>query len=126
MLIKKIVGIIAFTSIACGIASGSQALNIQSIGTYTFKPNEKITIENPLFFGVSASCAITINSANSQALYGHMSKGTGEINGQSVGHGLTINVSNRATMKIKASAGAKVDITNKGNVDVIAACGLGA
>lgn len=104
--------------------SAASMLNLNSIGNYTFKPKQPVDIHNPIPLEISANCKLTTQDA-SDTLSGKMLKGSGTLNGHEVGTGLSIQVKNGDVLKISATALATVEISNEGQHDVIAQCGLG-
>jgi len=97
---------------------------LTDLGTFDFLPNTPQTINNPLFWSISASCALTLTDA-SDVIKGVMTAGSGSLNGQDVpAGGLSLTVKNGDTLAITASAEAGVEITNIGANTVHAQCGL--
>ncbi|ODN42420.1 hypothetical protein BGC07_05080 [Piscirickettsia litoralis] len=115
---KKLLGIAVL-----GLFTAASYATPQISSTYTFEPNKPVTINNPLFFSISASCKISV--ANPVTLHGVMLKGSGKLNGKNVGSGLDEIVNNGDVMSISASGLAKVQITNTGSDTVTADCSLG-
>jgi hypothetical protein len=107
------------------LISLSACIKFQDIGDYSFEPNKPVDISNPLLWTIKASCSIK-TSDESDTVKGVMKKGTGSLNGQSVGSGVEVVLKNGDTLTISASALASVEITNLGQNTVSAHCGLSA
>ena len=88
-----------------------------------FPPGVPVTISNPMFFGITEKCTVSSTDA-SDLLVATMNKGTGALNGNDVGAGLNVTVSNGDTLTIGASGYASVTITNHGNSLVHSHCTL--
>mgnify|MGYP000287742358 CR=1 FL=1 len=116
--------IFLFAAVAYNQILMAQTLNLSSIGHYVFVPNKPVTIKNPLFWSVSATCTLTTQDA-SDTLSGKMLSGSGKLNGKDVGSGLSVQVKNDDKLKIWASGRAEVQITNLGQSPITANCGLG-
>ncbi len=97
----------------------------EDIGSYNFEPNKPLDISNPLLWTVKAKCKIQTTD-ESDTLKGVMKKGTGTLNGQSVGAGVNLELKNGDSLLITASALASVEITNLGTNVVAAKCALTA
>jgi len=76
-----------------------------------------------LFWTISAKCTVTSPDADDN-ITGDMKKGSGKLNGQNVGSGLTLDLKNNSELDISASAFASVEIVNKGANTMHAGCSL--
>ena len=104
--------------------SSIMSKKFRSIGHYDFAPNTPVKIDNPLLWGISASCHLhTVDAADQ--IKGSMLKGSGKIDGKDVPkEGLSVTVANNDTLTIYATALASVNIINTGTSTVSADCGL--
>ncbi|WP_119343019.1 hypothetical protein [Facilibium subflavum] len=125
MLRRHIVKVIICVGLISTIGYSNGALNLANLGTYAFLPQQPVVIKNPLFWGISATCSISIASQNPQKIMGKMLKKSGTINGQNVGDKLILEIKNGDSMRISADGLAQVEITNQGDETITANCGLG-
>jgi hypothetical protein len=95
----------------------------KDLGNYDFQPNIPVDINNPLLWQIKAKCSIKATDDSDQ-VKGVMKKGTGTLNGQSVGSGVELTLKNGDTLSLTASALAAVEITNLGTNTVSASCSL--
>ncbi len=116
-MIKQLI-VLAVITLSC------KSLKFEDIGNYEFEPNKPVDISNPLLWSIKASCKISTTD-ESDHLKGVMKKGSGTLNGQSVGAGVELDLKNGDTLTITATYLASVEITNLGSNTVSASCSLG-
>ncbi len=116
-IIKQLI-VLAMMSLIC------KSLKFEDIGNYEFEPNKPVDISNPLLWSIKASCKISTTD-ESDNLKGVMKKGSGTLNGQSVGTGVELELKNGDILTITATSLASVEITNLGINTVSASCSLG-
>jgi hypothetical protein len=90
---------------------------------YEFKPGIPLAVNNPVWWQLQISCAITTTD-DADILTGIMKKKSASINGVVLNEGdsTTLAVKNGDTMLIISDASARIEITNNGKSLVKAKC----
>lgn len=104
-------------------ATAPQALKAGTTIDIKLQPNEKQTFQNPAFWPVEGSCVVSTED-ESDDLFAFMKSRSGSVNGTPLkkGESITVTVHDGETFRLKAEAGAEVEVTNLGNSVVKGHC----